>query len=216
VTRTAVALDQSTLWLHSIVRVLPVIGFSVAASTTSPEDMVALVETHRPQLLVAGIDSRPNGIGDFSCVREARARVPSLQVVVLSNVDLPRAVKAAFSAGAAAYVLKTARGDDFTLAIRQLYDRSIYLAREVPVAEPAHDRSEVLTPRELEILQLVAEGHSNAELARMLMVGGQTVKFHLANIYQKLGVRNRTEASHWAHLHRVVSPERSVGEQSVS
>ena len=58
-----------------------------------------------------------------------------------------------------------------------------------------------LTKRELEILQLVAEGHSNGELARMLWVTEQTVKFHLSNIYRKLDVANRTEASRWAQLH---------------
>jgi DNA-binding CsgD family transcriptional regulator len=57
-----------------------------------------------------------------------------------------------------------------------------------------------LTRRELEILQLVAEGDSNAQLARMLWITEQTVKFHLSNIYRKLGVSNRTEAGRWAQL----------------
>jgi two-component system response regulator DesR len=215
-TRTAAVFDPSTLWSHSIVRVLPAIGFTVSGSTNSPEEVVALVEKHKPQLLVVGVDKGPSGIGGLTCVREARARVPGLQVIVLSNVDAPGAVRAAFAAGAAAYVLKTARGDDFTLAIRQIYERSIYLAREFPVTEPNTDSSEILTPRELEILQLVAEGHSNGQLARMLFVGEQTVKFHLANIYQKLGVRNRTEASHWAHVNSVVSPGGSGRAQEAS
>ena len=55
-----------------------------------------------------------------------------------------------------------------------------------------------MTRRELEILKLVAEGHSNAALARMLWVTEQTVKFHLSNVYRKLDVTNRTEASRWA------------------
>ena len=63
-------------------------------------------------------------------------------------------------------------------------------------AEPAHD----LTRRELEILQLVAEGYSNSQLGRMLWVTEQTVKFHLSNIYRKLDVANRTEASRWAQV----------------
>ena len=57
-----------------------------------------------------------------------------------------------------------------------------------------------LTRRELEILRLVAEGHSNAQLAKMLWVTEQTVKFHLSNIYRKLDVSNRTEASRWAQV----------------
>jgi DNA-binding CsgD family transcriptional regulator len=62
-----------------------------------------------------------------------------------------------------------------------------------------------LTRRESEILGLVAEGYSNAQLARMLWVTEQTVKFHLSNIYRKLHVANRTEASRWAQVHGLVS-----------
>ena len=85
----------------------------------------------------------------------------------------------------------------------QLEGHSIYLAgtRLTPAPPVAQlDDSPGLTRRELEILQLVAEGHSNAELARMLWVTEQTVKFHLSNIYRKLDVANRTEASRWAQL----------------
>jgi DNA-binding CsgD family transcriptional regulator len=66
---------------------------------------------------------------------------------------------------------------------------------------PTVEDSPELTRRELEILQLVAEGHSNSQLAKMLWVTEQTVKFHLSNIYRKLDVANRTEASRWAQLH---------------
>ena len=64
----------------------------------------------------------------------------------------------------------------------------------------------MLTKREREILQLVAEGHSNSQLARMLWVTEQTVKFHLSNIYRKLDVANRTEASRWAQIHGLLEP----------
>jgi len=69
-----------------------------------------------------------------------------------------------------------------------------------------------LTRRELEILQLVAEGYSNSQLAKMLWVTEQTVKFHLSNIYRKLDVVNRTEASRWAHLHGLLPATASVTE----
>jgi DNA-binding CsgD family transcriptional regulator len=72
------------------------------------------------------------------------------------------------------------------------------MSETVP-AEPRLEHPD-LTRREVEILRLVAEGLSNAELARMLWVTEQTVKFHLSNIYRKLNVSNRTEASRWAQL----------------
>ena len=64
----------------------------------------------------------------------------------------------------------------------------------------------MLTRRELEILQLVAEGHSNAQVGRLLWVTEQTVKFHLSNIYRKLDVSNRTEASRWAQVRNLLPP----------
>src|SRR5207237_3705041 len=97
--------------------------------------------------------------------------------------------------------------------IRQAFEHSVYLPslrRPVPDllgAEPSDEPAmPELTRRELEILRLVAEGHSNGELAKMLWVTEQTVKFHLSNIYRKLGVANRTEASRWAHLHGLLAP----------
>ena len=210
--RSAVVFDRSQLWLHSLVHfVLPAIGVVVRARTTSAEEVVELVEKHEPQLLVAGIDSGTDS-GELGCVERARDRVAGLQVVVWSSVGDPRAIKAAFAAGAAAYVLKSARADDFKLAIMQTFERSIYLAKEWPLGEVAtgpegREASEILTPRELEVLALVVDGYSNAQLARILWVTEETVKFHLSNVYQKLEVTNRTEASRWAHLHGVVPAE---------
>ena len=90
-------------------------------------------------------------------------------------------------------------------AIRQAFDHSIYLARghngKRQRSRESIEEAWGLTRRELEILTLVAEGHSNAQLARMLWVTEQTVKFHLSNIYRKLNVSNRTEASRWAQVH---------------
>ena len=90
--------------------------------------------------------------------------------------------------------------------MRQLFSPSFYLARSQPTApatpsQPVSDAVALLTKREGEILRLAAEGHSNSELAKMLWVTEQTVKFHLSNIYRKLEVSNRTEASRWAHHH---------------
>ena len=206
--RVAVVFDRSELWLHALARVLTAVDVAVSATTTSAEAAIKLVEERRPNLLVAGIDNGPTSADDMQSIQRAREQVAGLHVVVWSTVDDPRAVKAAFAAGAAAYVLKRARPDDLTLAIRQVFERSIYLAKEWPlpdqVGEAASESRAVrLTPREREILQLVAEGYSNAQLARMLWVSHETVKFHLSNIYQKLEVTNRTEASRWAHVHGV-------------
>jgi DNA-binding NarL/FixJ family response regulator len=107
-----------------------------------------------------------------------------------------------------AFVVKKAHPDDLAVAVRQAYEHSIFLPGWTSETEPAFaDRPDHpdLTRRELEILRLVAEGHSNADVAKMLWVTEQTVKFHLSNIYRKLAVGNRTEASRWAQVHGLLS-----------
>ena len=89
--------------------------------------------------------------------------------------------------------------------MRQAFEQSIYLAHgsvgaPTPAATSSAAEAAELTNRERQILQLVAEGHSNAQLAKMLWVTEQTVKFHLSNVYRKINVSNRTEAARWAQL----------------
>ena len=140
--------------------------------------------------------------------------MPSLKLVVLARSREQQDMAAAFEAGAVAYVVKTAHPADIAAAIRQAFDPSIFFLRHNsdsdlvrPRPPSANGKAGALTKRELEVLGLVAEGHSNGVLAHMLWVTEQTVKFHLSNIYRKLGVANRTEVSRWAHEHQVVAVE---------
>jgi DNA-binding NarL/FixJ family response regulator len=199
--RTALLVDQHPLWLDTIEPVVARAGVVVVGKATSPSTALKLVAQLEPGLLVTGVTMPPGEIDGVALVRAARARRPELRAIVLSASTEPAHVQAAFDAGARAYVVKTAHADDITSAVRQAFEHSIYLAG-APATAPAPvvplTKHSELTRRELEILQLVAEGHSNAELARMLWVTEQTVKFHLSNVYRKLEVSNRTEASRWA------------------
>jgi DNA-binding NarL/FixJ family response regulator len=194
------------------------VGVAVVGRATDGEDAVSMIDEHRPDLFIAGIDPSMDGVLEF--VRRASEKHPGLRSVVFAdNTDL-EAVDAAFAAGACVYCVKTAQQDDVASAIRQALEQSIYLATSISTAfvprprsiEPSADVHD-LTRRELEILCLVAEGHSNSQLAAMLWVTEQTVKFHLSNIYRKLNVANRTEASRWAQLNGLLSnqPEQDVG-----
>jgi DNA-binding NarL/FixJ family response regulator len=203
--RTAVLLDQHPLWLDAVEQVLARIGVEVNGKATSTDHALVLIEEYRPSLLVTAAEMGTGEMDGIECLALAKQRVPELKVIVLSAYGDPQYVDTALAAGAEAYVLKTAHADDLASAIRQAFDHSIYLARGHNGKRP-HIRESVeegwgLTRRELEILTLVAEGHSNAQLARMLWVTEQTVKFHLSNIYRKLNVSNRTEASRWAQVH---------------
>jgi DNA-binding NarL/FixJ family response regulator len=205
--RSAVIVDRQPLWLEALEDLLEGVGIEVVGKATSYDAAATLVEEHRPDLLVAGIDASEAGI---DCVRRACDAHSDVRAVVLSENDDPQHIDAAFSAGARVYCVKTAERDDLASAIRQAFQHSIYFASSgrpavpaaaAPAATTAYEAAPELTRRELEILQLVAEGFSNSQLAKMLWVTEQTVKFHLSNIYRKLDVSNRTEASRWAQVH---------------
>jgi len=203
--RTAVLLDQHPLWLEAVEQLLRRIGVEVKGKAIAPNLALALIDEHRPSLLITDVDTSDETMDGIECLALARQRAPELKVIVLSAYTEPQYVDAALAAGADAYVLKTAHPDDLASAIRQAFDHSVYLARSHngrrQRTRESVEKALGLTRREIEILTLVAEGHSNAQLARMLWVTEQTVKFHLSNIYRKLDVANRTEASRWAQVH---------------
>jgi DNA-binding NarL/FixJ family response regulator len=207
--KTAVLVDQHPMWLDAVEVVVRNVRADVVAKTTSTRNGLALVEQLRPDLLVTGIAMPPTEFDGIELIRRAREKLPGIRPIVVSVYEDSQHVDTALAAGAVAYVVKTAHPDDLGSAIRQAFTHSIYLPAPRAVApEPADvlpRNLPELTRRELEILRLVAEGYSNAKLAAQLWVTEQTVKFHLSNIYRKLDVSNRTEASRWAQLHGVVS-----------
>ena len=203
--KTAVVLDQHPLWLEAIQALLEQVDVRVTGRATDVDQAVALVADEQPDLLITEIDA-PAGTSEvLSKLQQACRLHPHTKWIVLSSDDNPTHIDEALGAGAALYCLKTVPPDDLASAIRHVFDRSIYFAgpRSQLIAPadttPIEEQME-LTRREVEILRLVAEGSSNAQLAQMLWVTEQTVKFHLSNIYRKLGVGNRTEASRWAQL----------------
>jgi DNA-binding NarL/FixJ family response regulator len=205
------------MWLDAVEQVLRRISIHVVGKTTSTTEALSLVEEHRPQLLITELESEGDLTG-LALIERARAAVPAMRTIVLSMHQEVQMIDAALVAGASAYVVKTAHPEDLASAVRQAFSHSVYLAGRRTVAQTAvaeapasSDNEPGLTRRELEILRLVADGHSNAQLARMLWVTEQTVKFHLSNIYRKLDVANRTEASRWAQLNGVLDARPAAG-----
>jgi len=216
--RTAVLLDQHPLWLGALEKILLHAGVTPVAKATTTSSALTLLEEHRPDLFVLDIDMegcKPDGL---TCLRDAIARQSSLRAVVVSASDDPEEIDAALSGGAVAYVLKRAEPEDLASAIRQVFARSLYLASSSAfqvTPNPEAIEAVGLTQREREILQLVSEGNTNGDVARILWVTEQTVKFHLANIFRKLSVTNRTQASRWAHTHGLVRQRDSEAPVSV-
>jgi len=203
--RSAVLVDEHPLFLDAVEHVLTRISVEVVGRATSFAKGTVLIDDLGPELVVVEIASSDQDTDGISWISRVLERHQEIKVIVLSITDDPAQINAAFAAGAVAFVVKKADPDDLVVAVRQAYEPSIYLPGLVaPGGVPAPaERGEYadLTRREVEILCLVAEGLTNAELARMIWVTEQTVKFHLSNIYRKLAVSNRTEAGRWAQLH---------------
>ena len=202
--------DVHPLWLEAVEGVLERLDVKVRGKATSGLDALGLVRDLQPDLLIIEPEDAVTASTGFDLLRRASDARPGLKIVVLGHSQDAESIDSAFAAGAVAYVFKSAHPDDFAAAIRQAFDTSIFLSpphvgpsvpRAAGMSDEATENAPGLTKRELEILQLVSEGHSNGELARMLWVTEQTVKFHLSNIYRKLNVANRTEAGRWAQVH---------------
>ncbi|MDP9262231.1 MAG: response regulator transcription factor [Actinomycetota bacterium] len=139
-------------------------------------------------------------------IREARAAVPGAKLVVLTGRMQEEWLAETVGAGADAAICKSLHPRGIAMLIRAISSGAVYHSFAQPPRpenQPA-SMSAGLTRREHEILQQVAEGASNGEIASRLCVTEQTVKFHLSNVYRKLGVANRTQASRYAHVHQLV------------
>jgi DNA-binding NarL/FixJ family response regulator len=214
--QSAVLLDKHPLWLEAVEQVLGRVDINVVGKATAPTRALELIDEFMPELFVTGVHMGEGEIDGITCIATARERLPHLRAVVLSGETSTDYIDRALEVGAVAYVFKSAYPDDLASAVRQVFGSSVYFAGTRPgmTTRPSAVRPETLdlTRREQEILQLVAEGHSNANLAKMLWVTEQTIKFHLSNIYRKLDVSNRTEAARWAQLHGLLNEPSQVAD----
>jgi DNA-binding NarL/FixJ family response regulator len=198
----AVILDQYSLWLDTVKRLTERAGINVVAATTSPQVAKEALTARPPNLFILGFERRSMPTSLVSELLSVAASVRGLTTLVVGNDDDPEFVEHCLRSGAYAYILKTVRPEDLSVAIRQAVNRSVYLfARPSRNRGADHAGGPSLTPRELEVLRLVAEGLSNAQVARRLWISEPTVKYHLSRTYEKLGVSNRTGAARWAERH---------------
>ena len=149
-------------------------------------------------------------------IRQIKAQRDSIAVIVITLAPESGRLDEIFEAGATAAVSKATNPAALATLIRETLDgRMLHVhkpAGPVPgsTAKSAAAEESVLSARELEVLRLVAAGSTNSDIARKLWVTEQTVKFHLSNIYRKLEVGNRTEASHYAHVNGLLNGGEAV------
>jgi DNA-binding NarL/FixJ family response regulator len=221
--KTAVILDSLPLWVTALSELAASSRIEVVGTACEPAVALQLISELVPTLFITEIDAGNEGASaNLDVVREARTIAPDLRVIVLSKQGDPIRIQAAFAAGADVYALKKAHPIDLAAGMRQAFEQSFFVAGQWPApasvsARPQPDGNlKTLTRREFEILQLVAEGHTNGVMASMLWVTEQTIKFHLSNVYRKLKVSNRTEASRWAQLHGLLPLEQDTADADPS
>ncbi|MFG2195001.1 response regulator [Streptomyces sp. NPDC048639] len=180
-------------------------------------DAVAQVTRSRPDVVL--MDIRMPELGGIEATRRITADLPEVRVLVLTTFDLDEYVYEALRAGASGFLLKDASADQLADAVRVVASGDALLSPGVTrrlIAEfsrisgsprpPERERVGSLTERETEVLALIAQGLSNAEIAEQLVVAEQTVKTHVSRILVKLGLRDRTQAAVFAYETGIVRP----------
>jgi DNA-binding NarL/FixJ family response regulator len=214
---TVVIADDQALVRGGFALILGAAGIPVLAEAADGEQAVTAVRKHRPDVVL--MDIRMPELDGLEATRRILA-VPgaSCRIIILTTFDLNQYVYAALAAGASGFLLKDVTPEQLVSAVRLVRAGDALLApsitrrlveRFAPAPAAPHkvraDLSE-LTPRELEVLRLLARGLSNAELATELVLSEATVKTHVARILGKLGLRDRVQAVVLAYESGLVSP----------
>ena len=210
--------DDQTLVRGGFRLILTLAGIPVVAEAADGKEAIAAVLKHRPDVVL--MDIRMPVMDGLETTRRILESRPgqNTRVIMLTTFDLDQYVYAALAAGASGFLLKDVSPEHLVAAVQLVRTGDALLAPSItrrlierfapPAAEPGvpgRDLS-VLTPRELEVLGLVARGMSNAELAAALTLSEATVKTHVARILAKLDLRDRVQAVILAYETGLISP----------
>lgn len=158
---------------------------------------IELATRLRPDVVL--MDLRMPGTSGIEATARITSELPAVRVLVLTTYETDDDILGAIEAGASGYLLKAAPHEEIVAGIRSVADGHTVLAPSIAatlVSTMRNERAErpTLSPREVEVLRLVAAGHSNPEIGRRLFIGEATVKTHLLHVFEKLGVSDRTRA----------------------
>ncbi|GAA5610029.1 DNA-binding response regulator [Streptomyces platensis] len=217
VTRVVVADDQ-TVVREGIVMLLGLLpGIEVVGSAADGAEAICLVADLAPDVVL--MDLRMPRCDGVEATRRIRLEHPGTQVVVLTTYADDESLFPALQAGARGYLTKDADGDEIVRAIDDVLSGEAGLSPKIqrrllerftepvsPWARPPDEPPDGLTAREVEVLRLIAAGHSNPEIARTLHVSTATVKTHINNLFAKAGLRGRAQAIHYAYRQGLALP----------
>jgi DNA-binding NarL/FixJ family response regulator len=190
-------------------------GFEIVGELATGEGVVEAVRRLEPHVVL--MDVRMPKVDGVTATRALRAEPDAPPVLILTTFEDEEVLAGALRAGAAGFVLKGVPTDDLQRAVRTVAggdswldpavtERVLTTYREGPMPAAPGPELDVLTPREREVLALLGEGLSNAEIARRLFLGEGTVKTHVGHIFAKLHVRDRASAVVLAFDHGLVQP----------
>jgi len=180
-------------------------GFEVVAEAADLESARRYTRGHHPDVLV--LDLNMPGGSSLDGIPEIRAECPDTQIVVLTMQNEPAYARHALGAGALGYVLKESAESELVEAIRRAAAGDTYLNPRLGArvaAEPPPGQPDGLSEREVEVLRMIALGHTNAEIAEQLYLSVRTVETHRAHIQQKLRLATRSELVRYALEHKLV------------
>jgi DNA-binding NarL/FixJ family response regulator len=196
--------DDHSLFRDGLVSLLEAAGFEVVGQVGDGPAAVEAALRLRPDAVL--MDITMPGANGLEALRKIRAEWPEAKVVILTASDDEASLFEAVEAGAQGYLLKSLNADEFVEMLNGLARGEAAMTRQTTArlmagfSQLSHTHGhapspEELTPREIELLELMVKGLSNKEIAQAMSLSENTVKYHVKHILQKLGVQNRTEAA---------------------
>jgi DNA-binding NarL/FixJ family response regulator len=214
--RVLVADDQAVVREGLMTLLDAAAGIEPVAAAADGEEAVALAARHRPHVVL--MDLRMPRLDGVEATRRIRAAQPDTEIVVLTTYADDQSILGALQAGARGYLTKDAGIAEISRAIQAaaahqalldpaVQSRLVAAATSASTATvPPAPHSELpddLTPREAEVLRLIARGMSNGEIAAALVVSEATVKSHINHLFSKIGARDRAQAVHYAYSNKL-------------
>jgi DNA-binding NarL/FixJ family response regulator len=165
----------------------------IVAECNTGEEAIAQFRRHRPDVVI--MDNQLPGATGAEAAATIRQESPDARIIVLSVHDGEEDIYRAVQAGAVGYLHKAARRDEIVTAIRSVASGQTCFPPAIAAKLDARRQQANLSKRELEVLRMIVEGHSNKEIARALNLAQVTVKLHVGHVLEKLGVLDRTQAA---------------------
>ena len=182
-------------------------GIEVIAEANDLAGVARRVQAHEPHVLVLDL-SMPDG-SSIEAIGRLREQAPDTQIIVMTMDENPVFAQRAFAAGAVGFVAKELADDELPQAVRAAGQGAEFVSPRIAARLDALHRSltdDALSPREIEVLRLIALGHTSVEIARKLHLSPRTVETHRANVHRKLGLATRAELVRYSLRRGLLGP----------